>query len=147
MALALALPVLAPLKASALLGFGGSQPTVREVGTPAGFICQARLREQDFAVVRYTGRFANGTAFDTRYTEQPLTFEVGSFYLPGVDEALVGACVGSKLRLTWNKNSPPPLSAEDAPQLHSLRAQSPQTRCHRRLRPRWGDLAAPALGR
>ena len=116
-ALALALPVLAPLKASALLGFGGSQPTVREVGTPAGFICQARLREQDFAVVRYTGRFANGTAFDTRYTEQPLTFEVGSFYLPGVDEALVGACVGSKLRLTWNKNSPPPLSAEDAPLL------------------------------
>ena len=37
--------------------------------------------------------------------------------LPGVDEALVGACVGSKLRLTWNKNSPPPLSAEDAPLL------------------------------
>ena len=116
-ALALALPVLAPLKAFALLGIGESQPTVREVDTAAGFICQARLRDQDFAVVRYTGSFANGTAFDTRYTEQPLTFELGSFYLPGVDEALEGACVGSKLRLSWNNNSPPPLSAEDAPLL------------------------------
>lgn len=116
-ALALALPVLAPLKAFALLGIGESQPTVREVGTAAGFICQARLRDQDFAVVRYTGSFANGTAFDTRYTEQPLTFEVGSFYLPGVDEALEGACVGSKLRLSWNNNSPQPLSEEDAPLL------------------------------
>eukprot|EP00964_Phaeocystis_antarctica_P070386 scaffold42856_cov87-Phaeocystis_antarctica.AAC.1 len=75
-ALALTLPVLAPLKAFALLGIGESQPTVREVDTDKGFICQARLRDQDFAVVRYTGSFANGTVFDTRYTEQPLTFEL-----------------------------------------------------------------------
>ena len=113
MALALALPVLAPLTpAFALLGIGEG-PTVKEVGTAAGFVCQARIRDQDFAVVRYTGSFANGTAFDTRYAEQPLTFEVGSFYLPGVDEALEGACVGSKLRLSWNENSPAPLSAAD----------------------------------
>ena len=117
-ALALALPVLAPLTpAFALLGIGESQPTVREVGTAEGFICQARLRDQDFAVVRYTGSFANGTVFDARYAEQPLTFEVGSFYMPGVNEALEGMCVGSKLRLSWNNNSPPPLSAADEPLL------------------------------
>ena len=50
------------------------------MGSPE--VCQARANEQDFVVIKYTGRFADGTVFDDRYAEQPLTYELGSFYLP-----------------------------------------------------------------
>ena len=109
-ALALAMPMLASRKpASAFLGL--DLPRVAQVSLPD--VCQARLRDQDFAVVRYTGRFSNGTTFDTRYAKDPLTFEVGTFYLPGVDAALEGTCVGSKLRFSW-QSSPVPVDAADA---------------------------------
>ena len=49
--------------------------------------------------MRYTGRFTNGTIFDARYADQPLTCEIGAFYLPGVDRALTNRCVGTTLRL------------------------------------------------
>ena len=63
--------------------------------------------------MRYVGRFANGTAFDARYAEEPLTCEIGAFYLPGVDAALDGRCVGSTLRLRWEQ-SPPLARPSDA---------------------------------
>ena len=95
-------PLLQPsaLPSSALdLPFGGSGPRVDLVSTPE--ICQGRCREQDFVVVRYIGRRADGTAFDDRYATRPLIYELSSFYLPGVDTGLDGACVGSRLKFTW----------------------------------------------
>ena len=100
------LPLLAPAsEVLALPGFGiaPGKPQVSILGSPD--VCQARIRDQDFAVVRYVCRFADGTPFDVRYAERPLIYEVGNFYLPGVDEAIAGACVGTKLLLTW-KSSP-----------------------------------------
>lgn len=81
------------------LGDGGGAARVEVLSTPA--ICQGRCREQDFVVVKYVGRRADGTAFDNRYEQQPLIYELGGFYLPGVDSGLDGACVGTKLRYTW----------------------------------------------
>ena len=69
--------------------------------------------DQDFVVVRYVGRFADGTPFDTRYADRDLVYELGAFYLPGVDELLVGRCVGTKLRLRW-ESCPAPVAAADA---------------------------------
>tara|TARA_B110001452_G_scaffold204634_1_gene174596 strand:- start:1285 stop:1611 length:327 start_codon:yes stop_codon:yes gene_type:complete len=66
--------------ASALLGFGSDRPRVEQVGSPE--VCQARANDQDFVVIKYTGRFADGTVFDDRYSMQPLIYELGSFYLP-----------------------------------------------------------------
>ena len=86
--LALSLPLLLQQRrpASALLGLG-EEPRV-EATQPADFVCQAKLRDQDFAILRYVGRFANGTVFDARYAKDPLTVEVGNFYLPGFDQVL-----------------------------------------------------------
>jgi len=85
------------------------RPRVELVNTPN--VCQGRCREQDFVVVRYVGRRANGgPVFDNRYAQQPLVFELGSFYLPGVDAALEGACAGSIFRFTWSGS--PSLGAE-----------------------------------
>lgn len=80
----------------------GSAPRVELLSSPD--ICQGRCRDQDFVVLRYTGRFADGRPFDERYATRPLIHELGSFYLPGVDDALVGACVGSRLRMTWERS-------------------------------------------
>lgn len=88
-------------------------PTVEILSTPD--ICQARTRDQDFLVVRYTGRFADGRPFDERYAQQPLTFELGGFYLPGVDQALTGLCVGTRVRLAWARS--PALGPEFEPVL------------------------------
>ena len=108
-------PPLQPRAAAAFspldaLGLGGGNPQVDRTLPP---VCQARTRLQDFVAVRYTGRFADGRVFDDRYATQPLVYELGSFYLPGVDEVLEGACVGSKYKLRWS-SSPPPRAAEDA---------------------------------
>jgi len=99
------LPLLAPPdRTAAALPFGlfggpSARPTVEVLSaSPA---CQGRVRLQDFAVIRYTGRFSNGTVFDARYREQPLIYELGAFYLPGVDAALENQCAGTKLRLRY----------------------------------------------
>ena len=118
---------------------GGGGPSVQVVSEPS--ICQARCRDQvrpgarptrtshspfdcaprtrraapaqDFVVMRYTGRFTNGTIFDARYADQPLTCEIGAFYLPGVDRALTNRCVGTTLQLRWEQ-SPPLARPSDA---------------------------------
>ena len=77
----------------------GPAPSVEVIGEPE--VCQAQVRKQDFAVVRYIGRMADGTVFDDRYTSRPLVFEVGNFYLPGVDDALAEMCVGTSVRFRW----------------------------------------------
>jgi len=110
LALAL-LPLLPAGPASALFGFGAAEPVVEIVSKNP--TCQGRAQVQDFVVIRYTGRFADGRVFDDRYAERPLVYQLGSFYLPGVDNALAGACVGTKLHMQWPA-SPALARAEDA---------------------------------
>lgn len=101
------LPLLAPVRESGafpLIGTSSTKPIVKVIEVPS--LCQGRLRDQDFVAVRYVGRFEDGTPFDERYETSPLIYELGSgFYLPGVDEALEGQCVGTKLLFSW-KSSP-----------------------------------------
>jgi hypothetical protein len=109
--LALALLPFVPARpASALFGLGGG-PSVEVVSKNP--VCQGRAQVQDFVVVRYTGRYADGRIFDDRYAERPLVYQLGSFYLPGVDAAIAGACVGTKLAFKWPA-SPALRSPEDA---------------------------------
>mmetsp|Transcript_7203 Transcript_7203/g.15962 ORF Transcript_7203/g.15962 Transcript_7203/m.15962 type:complete len:227 (+) Transcript_7203:235-915(+) len=106
------IPILEPARqaSAALPGIGRAEAyTLSDVRRPE--VCQGRTRLQDFVVVRYTGRFADGRPFDERYSKQPLVYELGSFYLPGFDEALEGMCVGSKFRISWA--SSPRLRPED----------------------------------
>lgn len=95
------MPLLQPptRPAAALDLFGGGGPRV-ELLSKAD-VCQGRCRDQDFVVVRYIGLRNDGTPFDNRYSSKPLTYELGSFYLPGVDDNLKGACVGSRYKFTW----------------------------------------------
>ena len=86
--------------ALAAFGLGGSGVQSQVVSSPD--ICQGRCQDQDFVVIRYIGRRLDSTTpFDSRYAKRPLVYELGSFYLPGVDESIEGACVGSKLKLSW----------------------------------------------
>ena len=63
--------------------------------------------------MRYVSRRTdNGQIFDDRYAKKPLCYELGSFYLPGVDEGLTARCVGSKFKFTWG--SSPDLGREYA---------------------------------
>ena len=110
--------LLAPARRALALPFGlgggaggGVNPSEEVLSRPD--LCQARPIDQDFVVVRYVGRFADGTPFDTRYADRDLVYELGAFYLPGVDELLVGRCVGTKLRLRW-ESCPAPVAAADA---------------------------------
>jgi len=103
----IALPSLR-LPALPSLGLAGN-PAIELLS--AAPVCQGRCRDQDFIVVRYIGRRSDsGAVFDERYAKQPLVYELGSFYMPGVDDALIGACVGEKYRLTWM--SSPSLGAD-----------------------------------
>lgn len=104
------LPLLPAQSASALFGLGGG-PSVEVVSKMP--VCQGRARVQDYVVVRYTGRYADGRIFDDRYAQRPLVYQLGSFYLPGVDAALAGACVGTKLQVKW-PSSPALRRPEDA---------------------------------
>lgn len=81
---------------------GASGANVDILSTPE--VCQGKVRKQDFAVVRYTGRFQNGAVFDDRYATRPLIYEVGTFYLPGVDDWIEDACVGTKVKISWDKS-------------------------------------------
>ena len=104
-------PLLLPSRpASALFGLGQALPNVKEISRPG--TCQGRCLDQDFVAVRYTARRTGGAPFDTRYAERPLIYELGSFYLPGVDKSLEGTCVGSKLKMSWA--SSPDLGAQYA---------------------------------
>ena len=107
--LATAPPTIRP--ANAFLGIGDGGPRVQM--TDFTEICQGRTKAQDFVVVRYVGRRTdNGQIFDDRYAKKPLCYELGSFYLPGVDEGLTARCVGSKFKFTWG--SSPDLGREYA---------------------------------
>ena len=112
-----ALLALAPLLAttplptrSALAGEPGVfPPKVSVISTPE--TCQGRCKEQDFVCIKYVGkRIDTGKVFDDRYAQRPLIYELGSFYIPGVDAALENSCVGNRLKLTWVQS--PPLGAE-----------------------------------
>ena len=97
------LTLLPPRPALAGLFDGGGGPRVDVISSPS--VCQGRCRDQDFVVVNYVGRRKDsGLPFDERYAQRPLTFELGTFYLPGVDEAIDGACVGTKLRCAWRSS-------------------------------------------
>jgi len=90
-----------PQVSTAATPYLAEKPRVSVLSTPD--VCQARCRDQDFVAVRYLGRFADGKPFDDRYASRPLIYELGSFYLPGVDEEVTGACVGTRLRFTWTR--------------------------------------------
>lgn len=95
---------LAPLLASAMLpampAAAANRPFVEVLNTPE--VCQGRCKKQDFVVVQYVARRSDtGEIFDDRYAQRPLIFELGSFYLPGVDAGLESACVGSRLKFSW----------------------------------------------
>ena len=78
-------------------------PRVDVLSTPD--ICQGRCREQDFVCIKYVGRLTDtGKVFDERYAQKPLIYELGSFYLPGLDKGLKDVCVGTKLRFTWARS-------------------------------------------
>lgn len=112
---AAALTPLAPQQRAAALPFlsnAAARPEVQVLSEPE--FCQGRARMQDFVVVRYTGRFANGTVFDNRYAQRPLVVELGAFYLPGVDEALAERCVGTELLLRWASSPALPDAASAA---------------------------------
>ena len=84
-------------------------PRVDVLSTPD--ICQGRCKDQDFVCIKYVGRRTDtGKVFDERYAQRPLIFELGNFYLPGLDKSLKDACVGTKLRVTWARS--PPLGEE-----------------------------------
>ena len=84
------------------------RPRVQVLSQPS--LCQARCQDQDYVVVKYVGRRTNGIVFDDRYATRPVVYELGSFYLPGVDDVLEGSCVGSRFKFTWP--SSPPLGDE-----------------------------------
>jgi hypothetical protein len=109
MALAL-LPLLPAQPTSAFFGLGNEPSVVIVSKLP---VCQGRTKVQDYVAVRYTGRYADGRIFDDRYAQRPLVFQLGSFYLPGVDGALAGACVGTKFEIKW-PSSPALRRPEDA---------------------------------
>ncbi|MEL6920185.1 MAG: peptidylprolyl isomerase [Pseudomonadota bacterium] len=47
--------------------------------------------------IHYTGRFSDGTVFDTSDGREPLAFELGSGQvIPGLDKAMRGMAVGEK---------------------------------------------------
>lgn len=58
------------------------------------------MLRDDFVSVRYVARVGDQVV-DERYATAPLTFQLGTFYLRGFDDALVRQCIQSKLRLTW----------------------------------------------
>jgi len=56
----------------------------------------------DFIVIDYSGKFENGTEFDSSYKRgQPLVFQIGiGQVIPGWDEGLIGVKKGDKKTLT-----------------------------------------------
>ncbi len=54
----------------------------------------------DTVTVNYTGKFENGTVFDTSVGKQPFSFQLGAGnVIPGWDQGLVGMKVGGKRML------------------------------------------------
>ncbi len=70
-------------------------------GTEANRSDASSAQNGDFVVVDYTGRFLNGSVFDTSYGQQPLTFVVGSGgMIKGFDEAVINMSVGETKNVT-----------------------------------------------
>lgn len=54
-----------------------------------------QAKEGDTVKVHYTGKFKNGTAFDSSAGADPLEFKIGSgCFIPGFEEAVVGMSPG-----------------------------------------------------
>jgi FKBP-type peptidyl-prolyl cis-trans isomerase 2 len=61
----------------------------------------ARAREGDLVQVHFTGRFPDGTVFDTSEGKEPLEFEAGSKQLiPGFSTAVIGMDEGEERTVT-----------------------------------------------
>lgn len=94
---------------------------VRYVGrrTDTGAVFDDRYAQQVSDVSRI-GRMPSVMHMPASYTPphpwvapccgQPLTYELGSFYLPGVDPELDGRCVGTRLKYKWARS--PSLGAQ-----------------------------------
>lgn len=52
--------------------------------------------------MRYTAKVGD-TVVDERYATTPLVYQLGAFFVPGMDDAIVGRCVQSDIRLTWSR--------------------------------------------
>lgn len=60
----------------------------------------AEAKVGDVLTVNYTGKFDNGTVFDTSVGKQPFTFVLGAGQvIPGWDQGLMGMRVGGKRTL------------------------------------------------
>ena len=84
--------LLAPARRALALPFGlgggaggGVNPSEEVLSRPD--LCQARPIDQDFVVVRYVGRFADGTPFDTRYADRDLVYELGARFAEAFTQA------------------------------------------------------------
>lgn len=92
-----------PLPSLNVLPNVGTSPQIERVSSAD--TCQGRVKDQDFVVMQYTiRRLDDGSIVDDRYSTKPLTYEVGSFFVPGVDDLIEGACVGSVYRLSWSRS-------------------------------------------
>ncbi len=70
-------------------------------GTEANKSDASSAQNGDFVEVDYTGRFLNGTVFDTSYGQRPLTFIVGSKgMIKGFDEAVINMSIGETKNVT-----------------------------------------------
>ena len=60
-----------------------------------------KAQKGDLVEVDYTGRFLNGSIFDTSYGRQPITFTVGSGrMIEGFDEAVINMSIGETKNVT-----------------------------------------------
>lgn len=56
-----------------------------------------QAKNGDTVRIHYSGRFADGTEFDSSWGNDPLEFKIGSgAIIPGFEEAVIGMTVGSK---------------------------------------------------
>jgi peptidylprolyl isomerase len=57
----------------------------------------SQAKKGDTVHIHYTGRFDDGTVFDTSENRDPLAFEIGKgMVVPGFEKAIVGMEVGDK---------------------------------------------------
>jgi len=62
--------------------------------------CAPRVAEGKSVQVRYTGRLADGTVFDSTESREPLEITIGSgFWIPALEQALIGMKAGDKKRI------------------------------------------------
>ncbi len=67
----------------------------------SGVAAGQEVKNGDNVSVFYTGKFTNGTVFDTNVGGQPLNFTVGANeVIPGFDNAVIGMRVGESKNVT-----------------------------------------------